>query len=326
MTHEAGSAPLVLGCCALRGDAWRRLRGQDQASDRRFRRARQDHRTNHFVRGRDQRDRAVRLARRSRRASASPVPRPKRRRPTRSRKSTKSPPTRPINAFSRGWMFADSPGLHGIEHPVYDIWLTDCKGDGPLIHEAPEVADSAATGRARSGPRRRGARSEAPRRPPQRQRRPKKKPKPAIVESPARSGHGAGRPRWPFGSAQPQAPSRRYYPTELRPIPPAQCRAVGFAPAETSMAKRARIVGEVLKFEGRFRLTRTQARDRGGGWRAAHPRPRNLSLRACGRGSALRPLARCRDAGPAISPRGLPERRVARPDRGLRRHARRRFP
>jgi hypothetical protein len=27
-----------------------------------------------------------------------------------------------------GWMFAASPGLHGIEHPIYDIWLTDCKG------------------------------------------------------------------------------------------------------------------------------------------------------------------------------------------------------
>lgn len=26
-----------------------------------------------------------------------------------------------------GWMFADSPGLHGVEHPVYDVWLTDCK-------------------------------------------------------------------------------------------------------------------------------------------------------------------------------------------------------
>jgi len=41
-----------------------------------------------------------------------------------------------------GWMFADSPGLHGVEHPVYDIWLTDCKGDGELIHEAPAVADA----------------------------------------------------------------------------------------------------------------------------------------------------------------------------------------
>ncbi|RYX99114.1 MAG: DUF2155 domain-containing protein, partial [Bradyrhizobiaceae bacterium] len=23
--------------------------------------------------------------------------------------------------------FAASPGLHGVEHPIYDIWLTDCK-------------------------------------------------------------------------------------------------------------------------------------------------------------------------------------------------------
>jgi hypothetical protein len=27
-----------------------------------------------------------------------------------------------------GWMFAASPGLHGIEHSIYDVWLTDCKG------------------------------------------------------------------------------------------------------------------------------------------------------------------------------------------------------
>jgi hypothetical protein len=27
-----------------------------------------------------------------------------------------------------GWMFAASPGLHGVEHPVYDVWLVDCKG------------------------------------------------------------------------------------------------------------------------------------------------------------------------------------------------------
>lgn len=27
-----------------------------------------------------------------------------------------------------GWMFAGSPGLHGVEHPVYDVWLVDCKG------------------------------------------------------------------------------------------------------------------------------------------------------------------------------------------------------
>ena len=43
----------------------------------------------------------------------------------------------------QGWMFADSPGLHGIEHPVYDIWLTDCKGGTEIIHEAP-VAEAPA--------------------------------------------------------------------------------------------------------------------------------------------------------------------------------------
>jgi hypothetical protein len=26
-----------------------------------------------------------------------------------------------------GWMFAESPGLHGVEHPVFDVWLTSCR-------------------------------------------------------------------------------------------------------------------------------------------------------------------------------------------------------
>ncbi len=26
-----------------------------------------------------------------------------------------------------GWMFADSPALNAVDHPVYDIWLTGCK-------------------------------------------------------------------------------------------------------------------------------------------------------------------------------------------------------
>ena len=34
---------------------------------------------------------------------------------------------RNIRRIFTGWMFADSPGLNAIEHPVYDIWLTNCK-------------------------------------------------------------------------------------------------------------------------------------------------------------------------------------------------------
>ena len=26
-----------------------------------------------------------------------------------------------------GWMFADSPALNAIDHPVYDVWLIECK-------------------------------------------------------------------------------------------------------------------------------------------------------------------------------------------------------
>lgn len=28
-----------------------------------------------------------------------------------------------------GWMFAESPGLHAVEHAVFDVWLTSCKMD-----------------------------------------------------------------------------------------------------------------------------------------------------------------------------------------------------
>lgn len=38
-----------------------------------------------------------------------------------------------------GWMFAASPGLHGVEHPIYDVWLTDCKGGTELVVEPKEA-------------------------------------------------------------------------------------------------------------------------------------------------------------------------------------------
>jgi len=45
------------------------------------------------------------------------------------------------NRIFSGWMFASSPGLHGIEHPVYDIWLVDCKGGTEVIAEPKEVVE-----------------------------------------------------------------------------------------------------------------------------------------------------------------------------------------
>ena len=43
-----------------------------------------------------------------------------------------------IKRIFTGWMFAASPGLHAVEHPIYDVWLTDCKGgQNPNVAEAP---------------------------------------------------------------------------------------------------------------------------------------------------------------------------------------------
>ena len=41
-----------------------------------------------------------------------------------------------------GWMFAASPGLSAAEHPVYDVWLTDCKGGSDIIKEAKAVEET----------------------------------------------------------------------------------------------------------------------------------------------------------------------------------------
>jgi len=43
-----------------------------------------------------------------------------------------------VKRIFTGWMFTASPGLHAVEHPIYDVWLTDCKGGAPTVTaEAP---------------------------------------------------------------------------------------------------------------------------------------------------------------------------------------------
>jgi hypothetical protein len=38
-----------------------------------------------------------------------------------------------VKRIFTGWMFAASPGLSGVEHPIYDVWLTDCRKEGPNV-------------------------------------------------------------------------------------------------------------------------------------------------------------------------------------------------
>ena len=115
-----------------------------------------------------------------------------------------------------GWMFAASPGLHGIEHPIYDIWLTECKDGTEVIVEAKEADDTPAlAGRAA---RERG-RQQA-----------------GDGESRNRRAAQAGRldveePRGVLVQPQ-QEPSRRFFPTNnpAAPVPPAPVPGVNRNP------------------------------------------------------------------------------------------------
>jgi hypothetical protein len=116
-----------------------------------------------------------------------------------------------------GWMFAASPGLHGIEHPVYDIWLTDCKGGTEIIHEAPEVAAEPDDGAPPDADP--AASSTDPKiTPPPVPKKRKAPPKPIDANA---------QPNQPdLNTAPMSVPSqrggiiRRFYPTDNPPIPP----------------------------------------------------------------------------------------------------------
>lgn len=91
-----------------------------------------------------------------------------------------------------GWMFASSPGLHGIEHPVYDIWLVDCKGGTEVIAEPKEEVE------------------EPPPIEPTTQRTPAEAPRPGSIMAPAEGARPLP-PAPPLSTAppQPRQPAQR---------------------------------------------------------------------------------------------------------------------
>ena len=69
-----------------------------------------------------------------------------------------------IKRIFTGWMFASSPGLNAVEHPIYDVWLTNC--ESPVVAQAePAPAPAAAPVRTRqpAKPRRQPVRPAVPR-------------------------------------------------------------------------------------------------------------------------------------------------------------------
>lgn len=66
-------------------------------------------------------------------------------------------PDSPSVDLFKGWMFASSPAVSALEHPVYDVWVIDCKAapaaaqatssdgtpsDGTLLENTPEVPEA----------------------------------------------------------------------------------------------------------------------------------------------------------------------------------------
>jgi len=47
----------------------------------------------------------------------------------------KRPGQAPATPFV-GWMFASSPALSAMEHPVYDVWVLDCKNASSAASES----------------------------------------------------------------------------------------------------------------------------------------------------------------------------------------------
>lgn len=45
-----------------------------------------------------------------------------------------------VDKIFAGWIYASSPGLNAIEHPVYDLWLLDCRQASMAAADA-ELAD-----------------------------------------------------------------------------------------------------------------------------------------------------------------------------------------
>jgi hypothetical protein len=93
-----------------------------------------------------------------------------------------------VKRIFSGWMYAASPGLHGVEHPIYDIWLTDCKvPDTTIVTAAPTEPPKPAPPAAqkRQPPQKQAVPRSAPPPQPQFQQQP---PPPPPQQQPQRPG------------------------------------------------------------------------------------------------------------------------------------------
>jgi hypothetical protein len=86
-----------------------------------------------------------------------------------------------VKRIFSGWMYAASPGLHGVEHPIYDIWLTDCKvPDTTIVSAQPDAPKPTPPPAQKRAPPK-----QAQRPPPQFQQPPQEQPQPPPQRQPS---------------------------------------------------------------------------------------------------------------------------------------------
>lgn len=124
-----------------------------------------------------------------------------------------------VRRIFSGWMFAASPGLNAVEHPIYDVWLTDCKQPTMAVAEQPAPPQLGLQGPAQvipesdteenppatpqQAPRQRPQQAQQPQQQPQ-QPQQQQAPRPQQAQQPAR-------PR-----PQPQPSGANPFPTPIR--------------------------------------------------------------------------------------------------------------
>jgi hypothetical protein len=52
-------------------------------------------------------------------------------------------PGTPAKRVFSGWMFASTPALNGLEHPIYDVWVITCKTEEPATGAGPDAPAAA---------------------------------------------------------------------------------------------------------------------------------------------------------------------------------------
>jgi len=67
-----------------------------------------------------------------------------------------------VRRIFTGWMFAASPGLHAVEHAIYDVWLVDCKGGAQAVVDAQPATSAAAPPRQGASQQRQAAPQRQP--------------------------------------------------------------------------------------------------------------------------------------------------------------------